>query len=110
MPGPVRSITKPELAPQDQAATAPKEIMRLVSWLMSNASDVVRSLGLVTERPCETDALRWQDDLFFDPGEGESVRAIREVHGFYCLKTPRSTDSIVESRHGSGLPFAVRRY
>lgn len=42
LPGPIRaSDEKVELLPQEQAINAPREIMRIVNWLMSNATDVV---------------------------------------------------------------------
>lgn len=43
MPGPVRTLTSLDLLPENQASSAPKEIMRLVNWLMSNATEVVRA-------------------------------------------------------------------
>jgi inositol polyphosphate 5-phosphatase INPP5B/F len=44
IPDPVQSLKILQLAPEDQAATAPKELMRLVSWLMNYAADAVRSV------------------------------------------------------------------
>ncbi|GJE93071.1 DNase I-like protein [Phanerochaete sordida] len=48
LPGPIRTADPGRLLPDDQAATAPREVMRLVSWLMSHGTDV--------------------DDLFLAPG------------------------------------------
>ncbi|KAI0340269.1 DNase I-like protein [Trametopsis cervina] len=59
MTDPVRSMVKPELVPEDQAATAPKELMRLVGWLMSNAADM--------------------DELFLTPGEPSIIADVREA-------------------------------
>lgn len=39
--GPVRTVTPTNLLPVDHATTAPKEIMRLINWIMSNATNVV---------------------------------------------------------------------
>ncbi|KAA1474554.1 DNase I-like protein [Dentipellis sp. KUC8613] len=64
LPGPIRNIQHPnELLPVTQPINAPKEVMRLVNWLMS---DGVGDL----------------DDLFFVPGAEETVYQIRE-----CLDT-----------------------
>lgn len=41
MTDPVRSVKKLKLVPENQAATSPKELTRLVGWLMSHAGDVV---------------------------------------------------------------------
>lgn len=43
MPGPARTLDVRKMLPDDQASTAPKEVMRLISWLMSYGSDVVRT-------------------------------------------------------------------
>ena len=43
-PGPVRSQERMELLPEEQTLNAPREVMRLVNWLMSNATDVVRAV------------------------------------------------------------------
>ncbi|TFY66027.1 hypothetical protein EVG20_g5062 [Dentipellis fragilis] len=64
LPGPIRIIQHPnELLPVTQPINAPKEVMRLVNWLMSD------SVGDL-------------DDLFFVPGAEETVEQIRE-----CLDT-----------------------
>ncbi|THH32874.1 hypothetical protein EUX98_g1340 [Antrodiella citrinella] len=60
--GPVRSADKMKLLPEEQALNAPREIMRLVNWLMSNATDI--------------------PGLFLLPGDQELVAEIRE-----CLDT-----------------------
>ncbi|KAH9903242.1 DNase I-like protein [Cubamyces lactineus] len=59
LPGPVRELKSPGgLLPEDRGVNAPREIMRLVNWLMSEATDV--------------------DDLFLVRGEEELVQQIRE--------------------------------
>jgi len=62
LPGPVRTVDKMELLPEEQALNAPREIMRIVNWLMSNATAV--------------------PGLFLSPGDQELVAEIRE-----CLDT-----------------------
>ncbi|KAH9933096.1 DNase I-like protein [Amylocystis lapponica] len=63
LPGPIRALKSPdELLPVNSALTAPREIMRLVNWLMSNAIST--------------------DGLFMTPGEDELVYNILE-----CLDT-----------------------
>ncbi|CDO76134.1 hypothetical protein BN946_scf184332.g4 [Trametes cinnabarina] len=59
LPGPVRELKSPtELLPEERGVNAPREIMRLVNWLMSNATDV--------------------EDLFFERGDERVVQQIRE--------------------------------
>ncbi|KAI0696327.1 Endonuclease/exonuclease/phosphatase [Cytidiella melzeri] len=58
IPSPVRSLEKPELVAESQAATAPKELMRLVNWLMKYATDM--------------------DGLFLLPGEPAKVTTFQE--------------------------------
>ncbi|KZT05009.1 DNase I-like protein [Laetiporus sulphureus 93-53] len=61
--GPIRALKSvSELLPEDQAKTAPKEVMRLIKWLMSNATEV--------------------HGLFLEPGPSALVQSIRE-----CLDT-----------------------
>ncbi|KAL4243376.1 inositol 1,4,5-trisphosphate 5-phosphatase type II family protein [Abortiporus biennis] len=60
--GPIRSPASLDLLPVDQALNAPREVMRLVNWLMSHAVDV--------------------PDLFVTPGDDSLVFDIRE-----CLDT-----------------------
>ncbi|KAH8102042.1 DNase I-like protein [Cristinia sonorae] len=63
LPGPVRSSDdKIELLPEDQALNAPREVMRLVNWLMSHATNI--------------------PGLFLSPGDQDLVAEIRE-----CLDT-----------------------
>ncbi|OCH94661.1 DNase I-like protein [Obba rivulosa] len=58
LPGPVRALrTAEDLLPEADAVTAPREIMRLVNWLMSHATDA---------------------GLFVTAGEEALVEAIRE--------------------------------
>ncbi|KDQ56675.1 hypothetical protein JAAARDRAFT_194649 [Jaapia argillacea MUCL 33604] len=60
--GPVRSISpKHEMLPPERVQNAPQELMRLVNWLMSNATSI---------------------DLFLHSGDENLVTAIRE-----CLDT-----------------------
>ncbi|KAI0725443.1 DNase I-like protein [Fomitopsis betulina] len=41
LPGPIRALgSLSELLPADHAVTAPREIMRIVNWIMANASNV----------------------------------------------------------------------
>ncbi|KAI0357724.1 DNase I-like protein [Trametes cingulata] len=41
LPGPVRDVKSPtDILPEDRGVNAPREIMRLVNWLMSNATHV----------------------------------------------------------------------
>ncbi|RPD60669.1 DNase I-like protein [Lentinus tigrinus ALCF2SS1-7] len=59
LPGPVRELKSPDdVLPEDRGVNAPREIMRLVNWLMSNATETV--------------------GLFFTPGDEELMRQIRE--------------------------------
>ena len=42
LPGPVRELNSPsDILSEDRGVNAPREIMRLVNWLMSQATDVV---------------------------------------------------------------------
>ncbi|KAI0074264.1 DNase I-like protein [Panus rudis PR-1116 ss-1] len=59
LPGPVRTLKANEqLLSDEQALNAPREVMRLVNWLMSNATNV--------------------EDLFLSPGDHDLVSEIRE--------------------------------
>ncbi|KAI0672159.1 DNase I-like protein [Trametes maxima] len=60
LPGPVRELKSPaaDLLPEDRGVNAPREIMRLVNWLMSNATDI--------------------DGLFLTRGDAQLVQQIRE--------------------------------
>ncbi|KAM5546090.1 hypothetical protein V8D89_000216 [Ganoderma adspersum] len=59
LPGPVRALQTPgEVLPEDRSVNAPREIMRLVNWLMSNGTQA--------------------DGLFLTPGDEELVGRIRE--------------------------------
>ncbi|KAI9060023.1 DNase I-like protein [Trametes sanguinea] len=59
LPGPVRELRfSGDLLPEERGVNAPREIMRLVNWLMSNATDV--------------------SGLFFERGDEELVQQIRE--------------------------------
>ncbi|PPR03410.1 hypothetical protein CVT24_012705 [Panaeolus cyanescens] len=61
--GPIRSLkSSGDLLPEDHPVNAPREVMRLVNWLMSNPSIA--------------------DDLFITPGKPGTVGIIRE-----CLDT-----------------------
>jgi len=50
LPGPIRTIPRSsffeELAPSENAISLPREIWRLVDWLMNNAADQVSSTSL----------------------------------------------------------------
>lgn len=79
MPGPVGTHAVSPLVPEDQAATAPKEVMRLVSWLMTYGSEVVchtHSLCGIQPLTCP------KDELFLTPGESRTVDEIRRVRPF----------------------------
>ena len=41
LPGPARVATSQQLLREDDAANAPREIMRLVNWLMTEATAIV---------------------------------------------------------------------
>ncbi|PIL28841.1 hypothetical protein GSI_08887 [Ganoderma sinense ZZ0214-1] len=59
LPGPARTLQAPsDVLPEDRSVNAPREIMRLVNWLMSNGTQA--------------------DGLFLTPGDEELVRRIRE--------------------------------
>ncbi|KAI1792704.1 DNase I-like protein [Ganoderma leucocontextum] len=59
LPGPVRALQSPsDVLPEDRSVNAPREIMRLVNWLMSNGTQA--------------------EGLFLIPGDEELVRRIRE--------------------------------
>ncbi|KAF9045408.1 DNase I-like protein [Panaeolus papilionaceus] len=61
--GPIKSLKSAnDLLPEDHPVNAPREVMRLVNWLMSNPVD--------------------SDDLFIIPGKPDIVASIRE-----CLDT-----------------------
>ncbi len=48
LPGPVRSLKSPDdLLPENRGVNAPREIMRLVNWLMKSA-DIVRIFRVLT--------------------------------------------------------------
>ena len=76
MPGPVGTHAAGPLVPEDQAATAPKEVMRLVSWLMTYGNDVVgraHSLRKMWPLTCP------QDELFLARGDPGRMGEIRRV-------------------------------
>ncbi|KAI0752588.1 DNase I-like protein [Daedaleopsis nitida] len=59
LPGPARTLQSPnDVLPEDRSVNAPREIMRLVNWLMTNATDT--------------------NGLFVTPGDEDLVRQIRE--------------------------------
>ena len=46
LPGSVRALASPsDLLSEERSVNAPREIMRLVNWLMSNATETVRPTG-----------------------------------------------------------------
>ncbi|KAI0329804.1 DNase I-like protein [Cubamyces sp. BRFM 1775] len=82
LPGPVRELNSPnEILSEDRGVNAPREIMRLVNWLMSQATDV--------------------PDLFLVRGEDELVHKIRE-----CLDTGAEFD-LDESEGKAKVALAV---
>ncbi|KZT26139.1 DNase I-like protein [Neolentinus lepideus HHB14362 ss-1] len=59
LPGPIRELAEPnKLLPEDQAISAPREVMRIINWLMTYAAET--------------------HDLFVEPGTPELVASIRE--------------------------------
>ncbi|KAI8989001.1 DNase I-like protein [Trametes punicea] len=59
LPGPIRQLKSPaDILPEDRSVNAPREIMRFINWLMSNALDV--------------------EGLFLERGDERLVQQIRE--------------------------------
>jgi len=73
MSGPVRKSESLNLRDEDQAANAPEEILRLVNWLMSHATDV--------------------EDLFTTPGDLETISALREALDTGAELTPPNAEN-----------------
>ncbi|EMD36828.1 hypothetical protein CERSUDRAFT_83851 [Gelatoporia subvermispora B] len=82
LPGPIRALRNAQdLLPEDDAVTAPREIMRLVNWLMSHATDV--------------------EGLFITTGEDVLVEAIREV-GLVIRNAAAQYSALVRPEFGYG--------
>ncbi|KII91616.1 hypothetical protein PLICRDRAFT_514320 [Plicaturopsis crispa FD-325 SS-3] len=80
LPGPIRGWQPGQaLLKEEQAANAPREIMRLVNWLMSHADDAA-------------------DGLFVAPAREELVGAVRE-----CLDTGAELEFAPDVAHGEVL-------
>ncbi|KAF5390606.1 hypothetical protein D9757_002587 [Collybiopsis confluens] len=76
LPGPIRKMqSQNDLMSEDRAINAPREIMRLVKWLMSCAQPAVRGHHL-RALPLFTDKV--QEDLFIADADFEIVDDIRE--------------------------------
>lgn len=75
--GPVRSLATPDdLLPYNNPINAPREIMRLINWMMSDSSHVVS--GVRSIYTCCTD-VPFQDGLFTLSANEKIMRTIREV-------------------------------
>lgn len=73
----MRALKNPEdLLPAENATNAPKEVMRLINWLMSHAAEVVSSITFIEKK---LPKICVQDGLFVQEAEGSLVGAIREV-------------------------------
>ncbi|TFY62871.1 hypothetical protein EVJ58_g3587 [Rhodofomes roseus] len=60
LPGPIRGLKSlNDLLPADHAVTAPREVMRLINWLMTNATNA--------------------EGLFLQAGDSKAVDTICEV-------------------------------
>ncbi|KIP04826.1 hypothetical protein PHLGIDRAFT_129265 [Phlebiopsis gigantea 11061_1 CR5-6] len=85
MSGPVGTHAALQLVPEDQAATAPKEVMRLVSWLMTYGSDV-NELFLAHGDPEKMDDIRRALDVGEELSEpNEDIRATMALSVGSCL-------------------------
>ncbi|KAJ3554943.1 hypothetical protein NM688_g2841 [Phlebia brevispora] len=101
MPGPVRKLDNQELLPEEDAASAPKEIMRLINWLMAEATSV--------------------DSLFVSPGDPKSIATIREcldngsefpvpsvaTHDIFSLSVAQALLELLDSLPEPVVPCAV---
>ncbi|PCH36777.1 DNase I-like protein [Wolfiporia cocos MD-104 SS10] len=75
LPVPIRTLSNVDvLLPADRATSAPREVMRLINWLMSNAAGVV--------------------GLFVRPGQPELISQIREVRGVRMFVSERNSPAI----------------
>ncbi|KAI6002138.1 DNase I-like protein [Pisolithus albus] len=81
LPGPIRKLQTPEdLMPSTQAVNAPREIMRLINWMMTNASEIVWISACQESRI--TNGQRMQGTFFGRPARRKLCATIRE-----CLDT-----------------------
>jgi hypothetical protein len=84
LPGPIRTVKSiEELLPPERAVNAPREIVRLVQWFMTNAKEVV-SWRPSFASTSDTSHLP-QEGLFTLPAEDDLVETIREVSGHHSL-------------------------
>jgi hypothetical protein len=84
--GPIRNSL--ELLPENHAVNAPREIIKLIDWLMTNAGDVVCDTASCCHRMQDPDGTSLQDDLFMSPAEAELVDTIREVPQSFSSNSP----------------------
>jgi phosphatidylinositol-bisphosphatase len=73
LPGPIRAAEG--LVPEENAVNAPREVIRLVNWLMTHAASIVYLIYIYTV----SYLIFYQDDLFIGPAEQKLVATIREV-------------------------------
>lgn len=83
LPGPIRALRNlDQLLPADHAMSAPREVMRLIKWIMTHATDV--------------------EGLFIISGEDELKQGIRD-----CLDTGAEFKSLNPIKHkAAALAFA----
>ncbi|KAI6126805.1 DNase I-like protein [Pisolithus sp. B1] len=81
LPGPIRKLQTPEdLMPSTQALNAPREVIRLINWMMTNASEIVWTFACQESRI--TNAQHMQGTFFRRPAKRKLCAIIRE-----CLDT-----------------------
>lgn len=98
LPGPVRELNKADqLLPQTQAANAPREIMRLINWLMTHATDTRDLFLTAADEELVTsirESLDTGSEFPFKPGtDGQYDRTIKIAFGETMV---RFLDSLVE--------------
>jgi phosphatidylinositol-bisphosphatase len=76
LPGPIRSLTSPtDLLAEDRAINAPREIMRLVNWMMAPDINIVGVLLFSIVHSSDMD----QEHIFTSTADKTIVDTIREV-------------------------------
>ncbi|CCL99367.1 uncharacterized protein FIBRA_01385 [Fibroporia radiculosa] len=83
LPGPIKSLRSlSELLPEEHMMSAPREIMLLIKWIMSNATEV--------------------EGIFLKPGDEELLHSIRE-----CLDVGTEFDILRHTNDNERLALAV---
>ncbi|KAF9460415.1 Endonuclease/exonuclease/phosphatase [Collybia nuda] len=95
LPGPIRSLTSPsDLRPENHPLNAPREIMRLVNWMMSEHASI-DGLFILPAKEDIVDTIR----ECLDTGEEFPIipnEADTEVHLAFAVVLLRLLDSLVE--------------